>query len=311
MTGSHLAEYLLDGSNIELHGILRPQDSRNFIADVENDLVLHECDLSEKDAVGSIINAVKPEQIYHLAADTSVADSWENPDQTIMNNITCQLNIFEAVRKYNIKTRILVTGSSEAYGMVSKNDLPVTEDVGFKPLSPYGVSKVGQDALAYQYHQSYGMDIVRVRVFNLTGPRQSPAFALSSFAKQIARIKAKLKEPVLMVGNLDARRDFTDFRDAVKAYKLALQCGTPGEVYNIGSGKSWKLKEALNMLLDISKTDVTIQQNSERMRPSDIPNMLCDNTRFCSLTGWHPEISFQETLNDLFRYWQKIVEIER
>ncbi|MDA3791293.1 MAG: GDP-mannose 4,6-dehydratase [Desulfobacula sp.] len=311
MTGSHLAEYLLAGSNVEVHGILRPRDSRDFLADVEKDLVLYECDLREKDAVASVVNEVKPDQIYHLAAETSVANSWENPDQTIINNITCQLNVFEAVRKYKMNTRILVTGSSEAYGLVSEHDLPVTEDTGFKPLSPYGVSKVGQDALAYQYHQSYGMDIVRVRVFNLTGPRQSSAFALSNFAKQIAWIKANKREPVLMVGNLDALRDFTDFRDVVKAYQLALELGASGEVYNIGSGKSRKLKDVLNLLLDISKTNVKIQQNPDRMRPSDIPHMVCDNTKFCFLTGWHPEIAFRETLRDLFRYWQAAVEGER
>ncbi len=310
MTGSHLAEYLLAESNVEVHGILRPQDSRSFLAGVEEDLVLYECDLRDKDGVASVINAVKPEQIYHLAADTSVADSWENPDQTITNNITCQLNVFEAVRKYNMNTRILVTGSSEAYGLVSDNDLPVTEDTGFKPLSPYGVSKVGQDALAYQYYKSYGMDIVRVRVFNLTGPRQSQAYALSSFAKQIAMIRANKSKPVIMVGNLEARRDFTDFRDVVRAYQIALQYGFPGEVYNIGSGKSRKLEDILNMLLDISETNVTIQQDPARMRPSDIPHMVCDNNRFCSLTGWQREIAFQKTLKDLFRYWQKVVEKE-
>jgi GDP-4-dehydro-6-deoxy-D-mannose reductase len=304
MTGSHLAEYLLEGSNVEVHGILRPRGSLDFLANVEKNLILHECDLRDKDAVASVVNKVKPDQIYHLAAETSVASSWENPDQTIINNITCQLNLFEAVRKYKINTRILVTGSSEAYGLVSENDLPVTEDIGFKPLSPYGVSKVGQDALAYQYYKSYGMDIVRVRVFNLTGPRQSPVFALSNFAKQIAWIEANKTKPVLLVGNLDARRDFTDFRDVVKAYQLALKLGVSGEVYNIGSGKSRKLKDILNLLFDISKTDVKTQQNPVRMRPSDIPHMVCDNTKFCSLSGWHPEISFRDTLRDLLRYWQ-------
>ncbi len=310
MTGSHLAEYLLAESNVEIHGIVRPQDSRNFLAGVEKELVLHECDLRDASAVISMVKEIKPEQIYHLAAETSVAGSWENPDHTITNNITCQLNVFEAVRKYNLNTRILITGSSEAYGLVSENDLPVTENLGFKPLSPYGVSKVGQDALAYQYHKSYGLDIVRVRVFNLTGPRQSPVYALSSFAKQIAKIKANRSKPVLMVGNLQARRDFTDFRDVVRAYQIALEQGAPGEVYNIGSGKSRRLEDVLKMLLDISNTTVAIQQNPERMRPSDIPHMVCDNTRFCSLTGWHPQITFQKTLKDLFRYWEKIVETE-
>ncbi len=304
MTGSHLAEYLLSKSDIEVHGTIRPQDSRRYLVGFEKALRLHECDLRDADAVVSVIKKIKPEQIYHLAAETSVENSWKNPGQTITNNISCQLNIFEAVRQSNFNTRILITGSSEAYGLVSKSDLPVGEDIGFKPLSPYGVSKVSQDVLAYQYYKSYGMDIVRSRVFNLTGPRQSPVFSLSNFARQLAMIEANEKEPILMVGNLEACRDFTDFRDVVKAYWLALQKGLSGEVYNIGSGKSRNLKDILSMLMDISKIGATIEQNPDWMRPSDIPHMVCDNTRFRLATGWQPEISFRKTLQDLFGYWQ-------
>ncbi len=311
MTGSHLSEYLLSKSGIVVHGTLRPQDSLGLVTGFQQDLVMHECDLCDADRVLSLIKEIKPEQIYHLAAETSVADSWSNPGQTITNNISCQLNLLEAVRQTQIETRILITGSSEAYGLVSKEDLPVGENTGFKPLSPYGVSKVSQDILAYQYHKSYGMDIVRVRVFNLTGPRQSPGFALSGFAKQLAMIAAKEKESILMVGNLEAYRDFTDFRDIVKAYWLALQNGQPGEVYNLGSGKSRKLKAVLSMLMDISKIDATIEQNPDWMRPSDIPHMVCDNTRFCLATGWKPEISFRDTLKDLLGYWQRVVENQK
>jgi len=308
MTGSHLAEFLLTRKDVEVHGIVRWQDSRKYLNGFETDLVLHDCDLRDAHGVGRVIQKIRPDQIYHLAAETSVANSWKNPDQTITNNISCQLNVFEAVRQFSPSTGILVTGSSEAYGLVSEQDLPVDEDSGFKPLSPYGVSKVSQDMLAYQYHKSYDMDIVRVRVFNLTGPRQSTAFALASFARQLALIAADRKEPVLKVGNLEAFRDFTDFRDAVKAYWLALEKGISGEVYNIGSGRSIQLKLALEELIDISNIDVEVRQDPSRMRPSDIPSMVCDNTRFCSATGWKPGIPFRQTLADLFQYWQKTLE---
>ncbi len=304
MTGSHLAEVLLSDSAVKVHGTIYPQTCMDFIAHIESRLVLHECDLQDPEAVDRMIKEIRPDHIYHLAAKTSVANSWENPDQTISNNITCQLNLFEAVRKNDIQARILVTGSSEAYGLVSEKDLPVDEDTGFRPLSPYGVSKVAQDALAYQYYKSYGMDIVRVRVFNLTGPRQIETFALSSFAKQLAMIAAGEKEPVLMVGNLQARRDFSDFRDAARAYCMALEKGGAGQVYNIGSGISQRLDDSLAALVEIAGVKVDIRQNPDRMRPSDIPHMVCDNTRFVSLTGWKPQIKFSRSLEDLFNYWK-------
>ncbi|THB78644.1 MAG: SDR family oxidoreductase [Desulfobacteraceae bacterium] len=308
MTGSYLAEYLLTMPDIEVYGIAHPRDSHKFLHQIENQIHLHECDLCNTETVNTLIRDLRPDQIYHLAAQTSVAESWKNPVQTISNNITCQLNIFEAVRKNSINARILVTGSSESYGLISESDLPVSETVPFKPVSPYGVSKVAQDMLAFQYHHNYGMDIIRVRVFNLTGPRQSPIFALSNFAKQIAQIKAGRNKPVIMVGNLEAHRDFTDFRDAVKAYWLALEHGLPGQAYNIGSGKSLSLESILSMLLDISGVLVEIEPNPDRMRPSDIPIMVCDNTLFRTLTGWEPMIPLTKTLKDLLIYWQTAVE---
>jgi GDP-4-dehydro-6-deoxy-D-mannose reductase len=308
MTGSHLAEYLLTRPEIEVHGTVQWRDNLSYLAGIENRLTLHDCDLRDAYGVGSVIKSVRPDQIYHLAAETSVAKSWKNPDQTITNNITCQLNVFEAVKRFCPETRILVTGSSESYGLVSDSDLPVDEETGFKPLSPYGVSKVSQDVLAYQYHKSYDMDIVRVRVFNLTGPRQSDTFSLASFARQLALISAGKKESVLRVGNLEAYRDFTDFRDVVKAYWLALEHCIPGEAYNIGTGRSRQLKAALDQLVAISDMDVSVETDSDRMRPSDIPHMLCNNSKFCSATGWEPTIPFGQTLADLFLYWQSVVE---
>ncbi|WDP89756.1 MAG: GDP-mannose 4,6-dehydratase [Desulfobacter sp.] len=308
MTGSHLAEYLLNRPGVEVHGTIRWRDSRRFISGIEEELVLHNCDLMDAHGVDGVIHKVRPDRIFHLAAETSVDDSWKNPHQTITNNITCQLNLFEAVKRLDLNTRILVTGSSEAYGLVSEDELPVAETQGFKPLSPYGVSKVSQDMLGFQYHKSYGMDIVRVRVFNLTGPRQSTTFALASFARQIALINAGRQDPVLEVGNLEARRDFTDFRDAARAYWMALEYGRAGEVYNIGSGRPRLLKDVLKELIEISNAEVRVVTDPDRMRPSDIPAMVCDNKKFCSVTGWVPRIPFSRTLEDLLEYWERTLE---
>ncbi len=310
MTGSHLAEYLLTKPGVEVHGTVRWRNSLKYLSGFKDHLNLHDCNLMDAYGVANVIKNVQPTQIYHLAAETCVATSWKNPEQTITNNISCQLNLFEGVRQFCPDTRILVTGSSESYGLVSEEDLPVGEEVGFKPLSPYGVSKVSQDVLAYQYHRSYNMDIVRIRVFNLTGPRQSPAFALASFARQLAMISIGKKDPVLRVGNLEAYRDFTDFRDVVQAYWLALEHCLSGDVYNVGSGRSRQLKYALDQLLEISHQTVSMRQDPERMRPSDIPHMVCDNSRFCSATGWRPGISFRQTLADLFDYWKAVMEDE-
>lgn len=308
MTGSHLAENLAQRKDLQVHGSMRWRDNMNHLKTVADRLILHECDLRDAYGVTGLIKTIQPDLIFHLAAETSVANSWKNPDQTLTNNITCQLNLFEAVRRICPDARILVTGSSESYGLVEEKDLPVREETGFRPLSPYGVSKISQDMLAYQYYKSYGLNVVRVRLFNLTGPRQNATFALANFARQLARIDSGLQEPTIKTGNLEACRDFTDFRDAARACWLALEQGKAGEVYNIGSGRSRQLKSILDQLLAISGLDVEIQRDPDRLRPSDIPCMVCDNTKFHKATGWLPEIPFPKTLEDLYRYWQDQVK---
>lgn len=305
MAGSHLAEYLLGRGDCEIHGTYRWRSNKENITSTEKNISLHECELRDPYGVSTLLKKIRPQRIYHLASQSNVAASWTSPRETLINNITAQLNIFEAVRQLELTdTRIHIAGSSEEYGLVHEHELPVKEDNPLRPLSPYAVSKVTQDSLAYQYYKSYGLHVVRTRSFNHTGPRRSDFFVTSNFARQIVEIEMGQREPVILVGNLEAKRDFTDIRDVVKAYVLALEYCEPGSVYNIGSGKAYSIKKVLELLLSMSRIIIQIKEDPSRMRPSDVPVMVCDNTRFREKTGWRPQIAFKKTLFDLLEYWR-------
>ncbi len=305
MAGSHLAEYLLGQSNYEVHGTIRWRSIRENIAPFEKDLFLHECELRDPYGVARLLREIRPDRIYHLASQSNVAASWNCPRETLVNNITAQLNIFEAVRQLDLlETRIHVAGSSEEYGLVYEHELPVKETNQLRPLSPYGVSKVTQDALAYQYYKSYGLHVVRTRAFNHTGPRRGDVFVTSSFARQIVEIEMENRDPVIRVGNLEAKRDFSDIRDVVKAYAIALEHCKPGSVYNIGSGIAYSVKQVLDFLLSMSRLIIEVKEDPARIRPADVPVMVSDSSRFMKETGWRSEISFKQSLFDLLQYWR-------
>jgi GDP-4-dehydro-6-deoxy-D-mannose reductase len=250
---------------------------------------------------------IKPDRIFHLAAQSFVPTSWKCPSETFAINAIGQINLFEAILSLGLSPKIQVAGSSEEYGFVHPEELPMKETNPLRPLSPYAVSKVAQDLLAYQYFQSYGLKTVRTRGFNHTGPRRGDVFICSNFAKQIVEIEKQKKEPVIWVGNLDAKRDFTDVRDTVRAYWLSLEKGEEGEVYNIGSGKARSMKEILDMLIAISGTDVKIEVDHQRLRPSDVPILESDCSKFHALTGWEPHIPFEKSLEDLLDFWRETV----
>jgi len=306
--GSHLAEYLLaKKKDVEIHGIQRWRSDIENIEQFKDKVVLHECDIKDYHSVKGALTKIMPDKIFHLAAQSFVPTSWHAPAETITTNIIGELNFFEAVRELKINPWIQIACSSEEYGMVYENEVPIKETNPLRPLSPYGVSKVGQDLLGYQYHESYGLNIVRTRAFNHEGPRRGEVFVTSNFAKQLAEIEKKKKPPILYVGNLDARRDYTDVRDVVRAYWLATEKCVAGEVYNICSGRDWKIKDMLDYLLKLSKVKVEVKQDPSRMRPSDVQILLGDNTKFTKQTGWKPEIPFEKTLEDLLNYWRTIL----
>jgi GDP-4-dehydro-6-deoxy-D-mannose reductase len=302
--GSHLAEHLLSKENIEVYGTYRVRSRMGHMQSIRSRVKLIECELKDSNSVYDLVDRIKPDRVFHLAAQSFVPTSWNSPEDTVVNNTVSQINLFEAVRKYNPTTRIQIACSSEEYGLVHPEETPITEDNPLRPLSPYGVSKVAQDLLGYQYHQSYGLYIVRTRTFNHEGPRRGESFVLSNFAKQVAEIEKGIKKPILYVGNLDAIRDFTDVRDVVRAYWMALENGEPGEVYNIGSGSVWRIGDALEKLLSMSSQKIDVQQDPKRMRPSDVMILHSDATRFMNRTGWKPEIPFTTTLRDMLEYWR-------
>jgi GDP-4-dehydro-6-deoxy-D-mannose reductase len=306
--GSHLAELCLARGDVEVFGTARWRSRMDNVDGIVDDVTLFDCDLKDAVAVRHCLADVRPEYIFHLAAQSFVPTSWKAPVETVCTNMVGEINLFEAMRELDLgDTRIQLAGSSEEYGMVYEDEVPIKETNPLRPLSPYGVSKVGQDLLGYQYHESYGLYAVRTRAFNHTGPRRGDVFVSSNFSRQIATIEKGKVEPVIKVGNLEARRDFTDVRDMVKAYWLSLEKGEAGEVYNIGSGRDVTIRKMLDILLSFSNIEIEVRQDPERMRPSDVEILLADNTRFCDLTGWKPEIPLEKTLEDLLNYWRERV----
>lgn len=304
--GSHLSELLLS-KGYEVHGLCRPRSKTDNIESIGNKLHLEDADLLDSHSLYTTLARIKPDYIFHLAAQSFVPTSWVSPSVTLEVNIVGSANLFEAVRQAGIDPVIQIACSSEEYGLVHPSELPIKETNPLRPLSPYAVSKVAMDYLGYQYFASYKMKIIRTRGFNHTGPRRGETFAESTFAKQIAMIEKGRQEPVIHVGNLDTERDYTDVRDMVRGYLTAVEKCEPGDVYNICTGKAIQIGEMLNLLLSFSKCKVEIRQDSNRMRPSDVPRLIGDNSKFVKKTGWKAEVPFNKTMEDLLNYWRSKV----
>jgi len=302
-TGSHLAEHLLD--KYEVFGTVRGRSRQtDFINHIVDRLKLVECDLSDPSSVYATLEETQPEIIFHLAAQSFVPTSWRAPQETMSTNVIGTLNILESLRKSSLDSVIQIAGSSEEYGLVHPNETPINEENPLRPLSPYAVSKVSQDLLGYQYCRSYGMKVIRTRSFNIIGPRSGEKIVTAAFAKQIAQIEAGA-DPVIMVGNLDATRDFTDVRDVVRAYALAVEKCNPGEHYNICSEKTWRIGDVLDMLLRMSTAEIRVKQDPARMRPSDVPILLGDCRKFRDITGWSPSFTLEQSMKDILDYWRQ------
>ena len=306
--GSHLTEYALS-RGVEVVGSIRWRSKTENIEHLRPRLTLVEAELRDLSSVQHLMEVADPDYVVHLAAQSFVATSWHTPAETLHANTVSQVNLLEAIRARRKTPRFLVIGSSEEYGLVYEHELPVTETNPLRPLSPYAVSKVAQDLMGFQYFKSYGLPIVRARAFNHEGPRRGEVFVTSNFAKQIAETEAGLREPVVYVGNLEARRDYSDVRDIVRGYWLLLERGEPGEVYNLCSGRSWAIREILDFLLrQASVSGIAVKQDPDRLRPSDVPNLLGDASKIRRALGWRPEIPFEQTLLDTLEYWRRRIK---
>ena len=303
--GKHLAEHLLSQKKYEIIGTYRSESGLETLGNVKDQLQLKQLDLNNSEEVESFILSEKPDYIAHLAAQASPSKSISHPMETLTNNIASELSLLEVLRKHDLPIRILIVSTGDIYGLVKPVDIPIDEETPMRPANPYAVSKITQDYLALQYYLSYKVDVVRVRPYNHIGPGQKEGYVISDFAKQIAEIEAGKKEAILSVGNLNAGRDFTDVRDVVRAYELALEKGESGEVYNIGSGKSHKIADVLDTLLSFSKEQIEVKVDQNKFRPIDVPEIVCDCSKFHKLTGWKTEIPFERTLQEILDYWRK------
>lgn len=303
--GSHLAEYLLAHTDWQICGTVYGR--LDNIASIREQLTLFPAELSREQVVDYVLDETKPDYIFHLAAQPIPSASRANPWFTLENNIRLQLNILEGVVRLGLTPRVLVVGSSEEYGAVQPEDLPVDEGVPLRPLNAYGLSKIAQDFMGLQYFLSHGLPVIRVRPFNHIGPRQRPGFVAADFARQIAAVEAGLQEPVVSVGNLDVSRDFSDVRDVVRAYHGLMLRGEPGEVYNVGSGKAHSVRELLELLLSLSDRPIEVRQDPAKMRPADVPCLVCDASKLRKAIQWEPRIPFAQSLRDVLDYWREQV----
>jgi len=319
MVGSHLVDYLLKNTDWEIYGLCRWNDDlsnlNHLIPIINSKRRVHLLygDLNDYPSLQEAVSVSRPDYVFHLAAQSYPKTSFSAPIETLQTNIIGTANLLESIRKLNFNPVIHVCSSSEVFGRVSKENLPIHEEVTFHPASPYAISKVGTDLVGRFYGEAYGLRVMTTRMFTHTGPRRGDVFAESTFAKQIAMIEVGVIEPVINVGNLDSMRTWADVRDAVRAYHLLVTVDPiPGEYYNIGGAYSCTIRDMLDFLISLSTCkDLKVQTDLNRLRPIDADLQIPDTTKFTNHTGWAPEIPFEETMTDLLNYWRKRIRTQR
>lgn len=265
---------------------------------------VYDLNILNREAVEKLLAEVRPDYIFHLAAQSSVYLSWKNPGLTIDVNIKGSVNVLDAVRALDYTPRVLLIGSGEEYGHIKPEETPILEDNLVRPGNIYAATKVCQNLIGKIYVDAYGMELMSVRAFNHIGPTQAAQFVVGDFCKQVAEIEVGKKEPIIYVGNLSARRDFTDVRDVVRAYSLLMKYGKAGETYNVGSGHAVSIREILQRLLAMSDQEITIKVDPTKFRPIDVPIIEADTLKLCAATGWEKQISLDQTLQETLDYWR-------
>lgn len=302
---SHLANFLLE-KNCEVYVLVRQRADDNQLDRLDNldKITVVKGDMLSYISVSEILSTIRPDKIFHLASQSFVKASFEDPVGTFYNNMMLNMNLLEALRHLDYKPIVHMAGSSEEYGKVLEEELPIKETNQLRPLSPYGVSKVTQTLLGYQYHKSYGLPIILTRAFNHDGPKRGRQFFLSNMCYQVARAEKGWGQPTLEVGDLSSSRDTTHVKDMVRAYWLATEKCNPGEIYNIGSGIAYTMREILNKILNESKLSFKIKVDQSRIRPSDVTKLVCDATKFRKKTNWKQELDIDDIVKDTINYWR-------
>jgi GDP-4-dehydro-6-deoxy-D-mannose reductase len=309
--GSFLADYLLTFPELEIHAFKRWRSDPRPVEHLYGHLTFHEGDIEDVFSLARAIERAAPDRVYHLAAQSYPSASWDAPIATMRANVEGTINVLESVRRHVPQARVHIAGTSAEYGPVGPDEVPIREDQPLRPGSPYGVSKVAAELSGLQYHASYGLHVLVTRSFNHVGPRQGDRCSIQTFCRQMALIEAGKQEPQLYVGNLEPRRDFTHTRDVARALWLLLEYGTPGEVYNLCSGRATRIGDIVQMVVERGTVPVTVTVDPARLRPVDEPILMGDNTKLRAATGWQPEVAVETIVDELLEYWRQQITGDR
>ena len=302
--GRHLTSHLLD-RGYEVAGIEQGEIKDWEDYSKAHNIKVYSGDIRDEDVISKAIQQFKPDSIFHLAAQSSVKLSFEDPFETFSANVIGTLMLLETISHSELPIKVLVISSSEVYGPLTPEEVPVKEDHHFRPVNPYAVSKATVDLMAYQYFKAYGMGVYIARAFSHSGPGQKTVGVLSDWAFQVAKIDVGRMQPVLKVGNMQVRRDYTDVRDVVRGYADIVEKGKPGEPYHVCSGKGYELSELLEKYKRLTSKEITIEVDQSRLRPVDIPILIGSNEKIKKDTGWQPSIPMETTLRDTYEYWRE------
>lgn len=303
--GKYLIKHLSETYSWHLSATKLPGEQLSFPG-----IDVYDLNLLDKSDIIMLLKKTQPDYIFHLAAQSSVALSWARPDLTVDINIKGSLYLLDALRECHLSSRVLMIGSGEEYGYIEPDETPVNESTLLRPGNIYAATKACQNMISGIYAKAYNLPIIMVRAFNHIGPEQSPTFVVSDFCKQVAEIELTKKTPVLQVGNLSAKRDFSDVRDVVRAYGMLIQKGSAGETYNVGSGHAIAIEELLNFILKMSKIKIEVQVSKQKLRPVDIPIIEADVTKLQGCISWQPRITIQQTISETLDYWRSYYKKE-